>query len=129
MRLIFSFGLLLLMLLISACQPVQTAEGITPVPDGDRERGRQALADYGCGACHAIPGVPGAEGLVGPPLKHWANRGYIAGLLPNTPENLIPWLMNPQSFEPGTAMPNMEVTLEDATDMAAFLFSLRDSSR
>jgi cytochrome c2 len=97
------------------------------VPGGDAERGRQTLGDYGCHACHTIPGVPEADAMVGPPLTDWAQRRYIAGLLPNTPENLVKWLRYPQDVEPGTVMPNMDVTEQDARDMAAYLYTLGDN--
>jgi cytochrome c1 len=60
-------------------------------------------------ACHVIPGVPGARGMVGPPLTMFARRAYIAGQLPNEPDNLLRWLQDPQAVEPGTAMPNLGV--------------------
>ena len=93
-------------------------------PGGDPDRGWQALQDYGCHACHLIPGVPGANSLVGPPLTGWAERRYIAGALPNTPEYLIQWVRYPQAIEPGTAMPNMDVTEQDARDISAYLYTL-----
>jgi cytochrome c1 len=72
-----------------------------------------------------IPGIAGAKGLVGPPLEHIGSRTIIAGLLPNTPENLERWLENPQAIVPGNAMPNMELTDDDAKDVAAYLYTLR----
>lgn len=95
------------------------------VPGGNPERGRQVLRDYGCEACHTIPGIHGANATVGPPLNAWADRRYIAGKLINTPDNLLRWIQYPQAIEPGTAMPNMGVTEQDARDMAAYLYTLR----
>lgn len=92
---------------------------------GDSERGRTALDGFGCGTCHEIPGVRGAVGAVGPPLTRFALRAYIAGQLPNQPENLIRWVQNPQAVEPGTAMPNLGVGPAVARDMAAYLYTLR----
>ncbi|MEQ8673822.1 MAG: c-type cytochrome [Aggregatilineales bacterium] len=91
---------------------------------GDSERGQQLLYDYGCGSCHTIPGVPGANTYVGPPLNEWSQRHYIAGSLPNTPENLITWIQNPQQIEPGTAMPILGVNEQEARHMSAYLYSL-----
>lgn len=88
------------------------------------ERGRVAIDAYGCGACHMIPGVDGAVGLVGPPLVAWSRRTVIAGELPNTPENLVRWIMHPQAVEPGTAMPNLGVSEADARAIAAYLATL-----
>jgi len=92
---------------------------------GNPARGRIALQQYACTTCHVIPGIVGAKGLAGPPLTGWANRIYIAGLLPNTPDDLVLWLRDPQRISPGTAMPNLGVTERDAWDMAAYLFSLK----
>ena len=95
------------------------------VPGGNAENGRIAIREYGCGACHAIPGVAGASGNVGPPLTNWAVRTYIAGSLPNTAENLIAWIDNPQAIEPGTAMPDVGIDEAGARDIAAYLATLR----
>lgn len=86
--------------------------------------GREAISYYGCGACHTISGVPNADGVAAPPLDHFARRGYIAGQLLNTPDNLARWIEDPQAVEPGTAMPNLGVTSEDAHNIAAYLHSL-----
>lgn len=93
---------------------------------GDAANGAVLLTKYGCDACHIIPGVRTANSPVGPPLTAWAQRRYIAGALPNNYENTVRWLMDPQAIEPGTAMPNMDVTQEHARDMTAYLFRLRN---
>ncbi len=49
----------------------------------------------------------------------------IAGELPNTPDNLIRWIENPPSIEPGTAMPNLGLSDKQARDAAAYLYTLR----
>jgi cytochrome c2 len=97
----------------------------TLVAGGDPERGRTALDGFGCGTCHVIPGVKGAVGAVGPPLSRFALRSYIAGQLPNEPENLVRWVQDPQEVEPGTAMPDLDVGPAIARDMAAYLYTLR----
>jgi cytochrome c1 len=83
------------------------------------------IAKYGCGACHQIPGVEGADGLVGPPLTNIGSRVYIAGVLPNTPDNLAAWIQNPQSYVPGNAMPDMGVKPDEARTIADYLSRLR----
>jgi cytochrome c2 len=92
---------------------------------GDPDRGRWALRKYGCASCHTIPGVKGAHGLVGPPLTRIASRVYLAGHLPNTPENMIRWVQHPRKVHPPTAMPEMGVTEPEARDIAAYLYTLR----
>ncbi|HEX3004279.1 MAG TPA: c-type cytochrome [Angustibacter sp.] len=95
------------------------------VPGGDPKHGAELIASYGCGSCHTVDGVRGADGLVGPPLTGFGQRGYIAGELPNSAENLEHWIQSPQQVEPGTAMPDLGVTSDDARDIAAFLMESR----
>lgn len=91
----------------------------------DARRGRMALQQYACVTCHEIPGVVGAKNPVGPPLGGIATRKYLAGVLPNTPDNMIRWLRSPQQIDPQTAMPDLRVSERDARDIAAFLDTLR----
>ncbi|GGY10485.1 c-type cytochrome [Massilia dura] len=90
----------------------------------DVERGRMALTQYACQACHSIPGVTGPATFVGPPLKGLARRKYVAGGLPNSPDNLVRWIRAPQAVHPQSAMPDLGVSERDARDMAAYLLSL-----
>jgi len=46
---------------------------------------------------------------------------YLAGKLPNTRANLELWISHPQQYDPGTAMPEMGVTADDARQIAAYL--------
>lgn len=94
------------------------------LPGADAGRGRARIAEYGCVSCHAIPGVRGPGARVGPPLRHLASRAYLAGVLPNTPANLMHWLRHPTQVDPLSAMPDLGVTEQDARDMAAFLYTL-----
>jgi cytochrome c2 len=111
-------------LLISGCNGSPgSSNSIAGV--GNPQRGKQLIANYGCGACHIIPGIRGARGLVGPPLYFYGDRTVVAGQLPNTPENLAHWIENPHEVEPKTAMPNLGVTQSQAYDMVAYLYTLR----
>jgi cytochrome c2 len=92
---------------------------------GDAYRGKMHARKYGCSSCHSIPGVPGADGLVGPPLEHIASRAYVAGRLANTPENLVQFISHPHGVERETAMPEMGIPEQDARDIAAYLYTLR----
>lgn len=96
------------------------------VVGGDGERGRRMITEYGCGACHSISGVPGAAGLVGPPLDDIAERTHLAGRIPNTPENILLWIQDPKSVDRRTLMPDVNVSEQDARDIAAYLYSLRE---
>jgi cytochrome c2 len=92
---------------------------------GNARSGRIEIRRYGCNACHDISGVPGARGLIGPPLDGISQRYYIAGELPNTPDNLMRWIQHPHAVEPHTAMPEMGVTEQDSRDIAAYLYTLK----
>jgi cytochrome c2 len=96
-----------------------------PMREGDPENGKLLLRQYGCGSCHRIPGVADADGKVGPPLAGIARRVYLAGVLPNNPENMARWIQGPQQFEPRTAMPNLQVSQAQARDMVAYLYRQR----
>jgi cytochrome c len=111
-------------MLLGACGGSPSDEPPPQVPGGSPERGADLIAQFGCGSCHIIPGIREADGLVGPPLIHFGRRKIIAGQISNTADNLIRWITNPQSVEPGTAMPNLNVTEEQARDIAAYLFEL-----
>ena len=109
----------------AACRDASGNEGAFVVPGGDADRGKTAIAMYGCGSCHTIPGIRTAKGTVGPPLFFWSKRTYIAGQVPNKPDFLIRWIEAPQTIEPGTAMPNLGVSEGTARDIAAYLYTLR----
>jgi cytochrome c2 len=104
-------------------QRFQTAAQLTG--GGYAEAGMADLRKYGCSGCHTIPGIEGAHGLVGPPLNQFAYRVYIAGRLPNTPENLMLWIQKPQQVVPNNAMPDMGISEQDSRDIAAYLYTLR----
>ncbi len=111
--------------LISGCWGGQTTHPYTVSTGGDVNRGRATMVAYGCGKCHTVPGIPSANGVVGPPLAALSRRTYIAGNFPNTPENLIHWVMAPQSMKPRTAMPELGLSEPQARDVAAYLYTLR----
>jgi cytochrome c2 len=92
---------------------------------GDPARGRAAAARYGCGSCHSIPGVDGAEGQVGPPLDGISGRTYIAGRLTNTADHMVLWISHPKDVDAKTAMPDLGVSDGDARDIASYLYSLQ----
>jgi cytochrome c len=92
---------------------------------GNPKQGSLKISQYGCSTCHTIPGIPGANARVGPPLDGFAMRVYIAGEIPNTPDNLRHWIRKPHDINPHTAMPEMGVTDEDSKHIAAYLYTLR----
>ena len=119
-------ALLVALPLASACEPADgAAASANRITGGNADRGRELIRSYGCGTCHSIPGVTGAGGLVGPPLGGIASRSYIGGVLPNAPDNMLRWLLNPRAVDSLTAMPNVGVTPMDARHLAAYLYTLK----
>jgi putative membrane protein len=118
--------LMVLVPLLSACKrgsemsPGEAAR----VTGGDPRLGAVALREYGCAACHTIPGIPGARANVGPSLAGVSGRLYIAGVLTNSPANLTRWIMDPQQVDSLTAMPDVGLTQADARNIVAYLYTL-----
>jgi cytochrome c1 len=92
---------------------------------GNPDKASQLITRYGCGGCHTIPGVRSAAGLVGPPLQKFAGRVYIGGVLPNRPDDLVRWIVNPRAVSPKTAMPRTGISEAEARHVAAYLLTLR----
>jgi cytochrome c2 len=116
-----------LVVLASACGGMNEADAreAAALTGGDPSRGPDLMRKYGCQSCHTIPGVVGANGLVGPPLAGIASRSYIGGVLPNAPDNMLAWIQDPKRVDPKTAMPNVGVTPSDARHIAAYLYTLK----
>jgi cytochrome c2 len=112
--------ILAILALLTACDSGPDAGG----QQGDPAAGKIVITRQACGSCHVIPGIELANGLVGPPLSHFASRGMIAGALPNTRPHLVAFLRSPQSVVKG-AMPEMGLTGGQARDAAAYLATLK----
>lgn len=92
------------------------------VEDARPHRGGPAIVRHGCSACHVVGGIRKATGRVGPKLPDIHEQIYIGGVLPNNPENLVRWIRFPQTFSPGTAMPDLGVSEQAARDITAYLY-------
>jgi cytochrome c2 len=90
---------------------------------GDPDHGPELMRRYGCSGCHTIPGLSGADGQVGPPLSGLRQRVYVGGVANNSPDNLVRWIVSPQTYSPRTAMPATGITEAEARDVAAYLYS------
>ncbi|HEX3966935.1 MAG TPA: c-type cytochrome [Edaphobacter sp.] len=112
-------------LALAGCNEGQEPRTYVIATGGNPEHGKQLIQSYGCGACHIVPGVHGARGLVGPPLFYLSQRTMIAGELPNTPDDVARWIEHPKSVNPKTAMPDLGLTEDQAYDIAAYLYTLR----
>jgi cytochrome c len=107
-----------------SCRPAETPVHLRVV-NGDVDRGRDLVERIGCGVCHAVPGVRGPRGRVGPSLDRFGARAFIAGTVPNRPDSLIRFIRNAPSVNVDTAMPELPLTEQEARDVAAFLYTLR----
>lgn len=122
--------LTLMLMVLAACSDTQDQSSRLAIAGGEPEQGHALIQAYGCGTCHTIENVRGARGKVGPRLKNYAQQHLLAGFLPNTPPNLIAWLIDPVALKPTTGMPAQGVTEAEARHMAAYLYSLgRDDRR
>lgn len=112
--------------LLVACdiEPRPMGRTTPAVVGGEPEQAPVLLYSYGCTSCHQIPRTVALHGNTGPSLDGWSQRRIIAGTVPNRPEELVTFIMDPQSVRPGSAMPDLGVSEEDARHIAAFLFML-----
>ena len=100
----FAAGALTLGMLLGGCHSGRNPQSRV-VTGGSVDQGERAIKRFGCGSCHTIPG--------------------IAGELRNTPDNLTHWISAPKSVEPGTDMPDLGVSQDQARNITASLYTLR----
>jgi len=112
---------------LPSCSDVNEQSSVPRIADGEPKIGHALIQSYGCGTCHTINGIRGARGKVGPKLDNYAQQHLLAGFLPNTPRNLIAWLMDPVALKPQTGMPSQGVTEEEARHIAAYLYTMGDN--
>jgi len=128
-RLAFFILLLLPLLIGAACNRDEASKSLAssePAPIGNVERGRTLAGQYGCNVCHAMPGVDGPQGSLGPSLAGIASRPTISlGTVQNTPANLVQFIQNPASLNPQSSMPPIGLPDADAKDIAAYLLTLK----
>lgn len=117
------FPILFSLLLLSGCGE---AGEVRSVPGGIARLAPPLIAHHGCGTCHRIPGIAGANGASAPPLIAMSKQAYVAGVVANTPENLVRFIQNPQAIDPRSAMPNLGLAEEDARHIAAWLYAEED---
>jgi cytochrome c len=97
-----------------------------------QQQGVTVILQRGCGGCHTIPNIPGASGTIGPNLgpngdiPPLSERKTIAGgAVPNNSvDDLAKWILNPSALKPGTAMPTLGLSPDEAAAAAAYLYSI-----
>jgi cytochrome c len=108
-------------------EPVVAGGGPQVEPGSPAAAGVALLTSKPCAGCHVIPGVPGATGTTGPSLAGVASRMKIAGGAVDNkgPDDLKAWILNPASKKPGTIMPNVGLSDDEATNIVAYLETLK----
>jgi cytochrome c oxidase subunit II len=93
--------------------------------------GEGLFISKGCGGCHTIEGLEGANGAVGPNLTHLQSREWFAGASFELNErNLRRWLRDPPAMKPmnpenNQGMPNLGLSEEEITQLIAYLETLK----
>ncbi|MFT5052133.1 MAG: cytochrome c2 [Chlamydiales bacterium] len=100
---------------------------LPPIPlQGDAERGRETFRVTGCLACHNMAPYPGEEPEY-PDLAFEANESNsfgpnLRGVASKIDKTwLYHWVKDPEAYWPGTRMPNMRLSEQEAADIAEYL--------
>jgi cytochrome c1 len=104
----------------SQSQRIEIGRALT---QGDPAHAPVIMRRYGCTGCHTIPGIVGADGQVGGSLADISKRVYVGGVINNSAENLVRWIVSPQSFLANSAMPATGISEDEARDVVAYLYS------
>ena len=89
------------------------------------QQGRRVFEEQACMNCHTIAGTA-ANGRYGPDLTHLMSRDTLgSGIVPNGPQNLLAWIVDPNNMKPGTLMPAMHLTDVQNKQLVAYLTTLR----
>lgn len=76
-----------------------------------------------CLYCHAIQ--PDVRSAVAPHLNGFAERERVAGILPNTEENIKTWIRDPAEVKPGALMPKVELSEDELDQLTKYLLELK----
>ena len=78
-------------------------------------KGKRLFAEVGCVGCHNVKGLENYP-KAGPSLEKVGAK--------INPEWVIPWILNPRSYDPHTRMPQAKVNKEEATQIASYLLQV-----
>jgi len=103
--------------LFNSSEPFEPSEKM-PATHGDARRGQELVASLGCAGCHNIDQEPSkAQGLrfdFGPDLPKVADKL-------RDPAWLFAWLRDPSAYDADARMPNMLLSVQEATDITEYL--------
>jgi cytochrome c oxidase subunit II len=89
------------------------------------QMGQYIFEHEACISCHTVAGTV-ATGRYGPDLTHLMSRETIAsGAVPNTRENLLGWIGDPNQMKPGCLMPAMHLSDKQNEQITAYLMTLK----
>lgn len=92
---------------------------------GDATRGEELVASVGCLACHQIKPEGSRREATNDALRVEHGPNFL-GVGTKTSEKWIyEWIKDPQSYHTGSRMPNLRLSDQEASDIAAYLSSLR----
>ena len=102
-------------------------EAFPAIPvDGDPERGREVMRVVGCYACHNVAPYENDPSLPKDPVfepgrynEHGPNLRGVATKI--KAEWLFAWVKNPHEYWGETAMPNLRLDDQDASDITAYI--------
>jgi cytochrome c oxidase subunit 2 len=87
--------------------------------------GQYVFEHQSCISCHTVAGTV-ATGRYGPDLTHLMSRETIAaGAAPNTQEELLKWIGDPNKIKPGSLMPAMHLSDLENKQITAYLMTLK----
>jgi cytochrome c oxidase subunit 2 len=99
-------------------------EAADAVDQPGASEGKDVFLGLSCVNCHRVRGTP-ARGVYGPDLTHLASRKTLAaGMRPNTPNNLLAWIADPQQLKPGCLMPSFGLSDQQRKQVVRYLGSL-----
>ena len=105
--------------LVASSEP--WSPSVAAPPAGDAARGKALAESVGCLGCHVVGNAPRDTASVrrtfGQPLAGIGDKA--------TPAWLVDWLRNPTHFSPTTKMPNLRLDAQQASDIAAWLGTLK----
>jgi cytochrome c oxidase subunit 2 len=87
--------------------------------------GRDLFLSLSCVNCHRVRGAS-ANGTYAPDLTHLMNRQTLAsGMVPNTPEELRKWIIDPRQTKQGCLMPAFGLSGRQVDLIVGYLTTLR----
>ncbi len=92
------------------------------MPKGDPDNGRMLVSSVGCLGCHEIQPDPESEESTTIQTLRREQGPNLTGLGSKTTAQWIyNWVQDPANFHPETKMPDLRLTKQEASDIAAFL--------